>query len=280
MPDGWLRASGRKDGAGPLDCAHVCDVGASQRAGSTAVGWTEPARSTVRTAALALWEGLLELLWPTRCAVCDLPGTPLCDACRERLPSIDRALACPSCGAPWGHLTCTECDPTLPHGGFSFEAARCALEYTDDASRLVRAYKDEGEQRLSQVISDLLLGALPADWTAWADAIVGVPATRKAVRRRGFDHIELVCTQLARGSGLPLVRALEHRGASDQRRLGREQRRANMCDRFAPAFGLSGANVLLVDDVFTTGATLEAAAGALLAARASSVRVLTLARVW
>lgn len=280
MPDGWLRASGRRSGAGPLDCVHACHAKASPGAGSTAVGWTEPAPNPVRSAAIALWEGFLELLYPTRCAVCDLPGTLLCDACREALPRIDPTLACPSCGAPWGHLACTECDPTQPQGGFAFEAARCALEYADDASRLVRVYKDEGEQRLSQVIAGLLVQALPSDWADWADAIVGVPASPRARRRRGFDHIELVCGQLARECGLPLVRALEHRGSIDQRRLGREGRRANMRGRFAPEFGLSGANVLLVDDVFTTGATLDEAAQTLLAAQASSVRVLALARVW
>ena len=62
----------------------------------------------------AMGEGLAEALWPTRCVGCDQPGTLLCDRCRAELPWIEQRLACPVCGAPFGFLTCTECDGDWP----------------------------------------------------------------------------------------------------------------------------------------------------------------------
>ncbi|NTU89736.1 MAG: hypothetical protein HGA54_07520, partial [Actinobacteria bacterium] len=56
-----------------------------------------------------LREGFLELAWPARCVGCDLPGTLLCADCEGSLPLIDVATACPSCGAPYGVVVCTEC---------------------------------------------------------------------------------------------------------------------------------------------------------------------------
>jgi len=58
---------------------------------------------------VGLLEGLLELLCPTRCAGCDMPGQVLCGSCHAALPQIERASACVRCGAPFGHLVCTEC---------------------------------------------------------------------------------------------------------------------------------------------------------------------------
>ncbi|MBQ1559106.1 MAG: hypothetical protein IIZ69_13600, partial [Pseudomonas sp.] len=60
------------------------------------------------------WGGAQELLWPTRCVVCDLPGELLCERCRSRLPWIEQRFACPVCGAPFGELTCTECKADWP----------------------------------------------------------------------------------------------------------------------------------------------------------------------
>lgn len=253
--------------------------------------------------------GLAELLWPTRCAGCDVPGAVLCDECLELMPRIDQALACPWCGAPYGRLSCTQCDParqdwaervegTLaprrdaahapvpPEAPFPFERAVCACEYRDVASRVVRAYKDAGERRLAPVMAREMARAVPPDWLSWADALCFVPATKQARRRRGFDHMELVAADLAGIVGTPLVPALVRGAALDQRALGREARAAN-----ASGFGLTDwtgqsaglrpkSHVLLIDDVLTTGATLAAASEALLAAGVQSVRALTFCRVW
>ncbi|MDD7364937.1 MAG: double zinc ribbon domain-containing protein, partial [Olsenella sp.] len=77
-----------------------------------------------RGVAGALAEAALELLWPTRCAGCDQPGELLCEECRASLPWVDQRFACPVCGAPFGWLTCTECD-----GAWESRATVCALDF-------------------------------------------------------------------------------------------------------------------------------------------------------
>ena len=247
-----------------------------------------------------------ETLWPTRCVGCEEPGALLCKSCAARLERIDQRLACPRCGAPWGHIVCTQCpapgavgrdERPLP-APFPFEAARAATSFCGVACDSVHAYKDGDERRLADVMADELACALRAkwrpalpadlaararrvdDWTDWADCIVPVPCTAAAHRRRGFDHVGLVAEGLGARTGLPVAAALRSRKSADQRELSAEERRRNRAGSFTVCADVAGARLLLLDDVMTTGATASAAADALLAARAESVRVAVFSRVW
>jgi predicted amidophosphoribosyltransferase len=222
--------------------------------------------------------GLAELLFPTQCAGCELPGAVLCDACRDALPLIDPALACPACGAPFGALACTECW----NRSWAFEAALSLGEFGRELARAVVVHKDAGEQRLGRVLGGLLGERVAECWPGWAEAVAFVPATRAALLRRGFDHGRGIAEGLAAGLGVPLLDALERSRARDQRALGRLDREVNASATFSLARTVPGLpeRILLSDDVFTTGATLEAAAEVLLAGGASAVRCATIARVW
>ena len=254
---------------------------------------------------------LAETVWPTRCIGCDMPGTLLCPECARALPRIDLSSACPLCGAQYGWLSCTDC--TLPHPDdeddpdrpetrqthFAFSAARAALVYEGLSRRLLTSYKDAGERRLSRLLACLILQTARAsepqypppelpvsvvtdDWTVWADIIVGVPTRADAVRRRGFDHLGLVCGLLSEWTELPVVGALRHGDdTADQRELGFYDRLDNLADKFRPdpRANIRGKRVLLIDDVMTTGATTSAAASALFEGGAADVRVVVVARV-
>lgn len=184
-----------------------------------------------------------------------------------------------------------------PEDAFPFAAARCALSFEDVAQKIVRTYKDGDELRLDATIASFICAAIRGrtktwglacstgidDWTAWANALVYVPASPEAVLRRGFDHMQRIAKICSERTGIPLESALRSRkGALDQRDLSREERMANRRNSFALSSGDMHipANVLLVDDVFTTGATLSAATEILLDGGAAEVRVVTLARVW
>jgi predicted amidophosphoribosyltransferase len=222
-----------------------------------------------------LAEGLLELLCPTRCAGCDLPGTLLCPECDRDLPRVEPVTACPRCGAPFGALVCTECWNST----WSFEAALALGSLEPPLSRAVVLHKDAGERRLAPLLGGLLAERVVREWPGWGEAVAFVPATRKAVRRRGFDHAEAIAGAVAAALEAPLVPALARTAALDQRALGREARAANAAGSFAAVAPVRG-RVLLVDDVMTTGATLDAAAAALLEAGAEVVRCAVLARSW
>lgn len=219
---------------------------------------------------------MLDLVFPPRCAGCDRPGTLLCDACRAALPLIDPRTACSRCGAPprVDSVSCAEC-----HGrAFAFSAARCAARLEPPASRAVVALKDGGERRYADVLAELLAGCVDG-WLAPDDILVPAPASPAAVRRRGFDHADDITRALAALTGNPTGRLLRATSSADQRALGRDERFANRVGAFRVRPGERvPERVVLVDDVFTTGATFDAAARVLREAGVVEVRVLAVAR--
>ena len=121
------------------------------------------------------------------------------------------------------------------------------------------------------------------DWTSCADALVSIPASQEAIRRRGFDHMERVGSLCSAWTGIPLVEALVHvKRAADQRALGRDLRLQNRSGSFSVKQSARPLprRVVLIDDVFTTGATMTAASNALRAADVEKVHVAVCARVW
>lgn len=224
---------------------------------------------------MRLLDDLAELIFPTRCSGCELPGDVLCDTCRDALPRIDRTGACPRCGAPFGYLTCTECW----NREWAFSAGLALGEFEQPLSRAVVLHKDAGERRLAAVLGTLLAEQVAIEWSGWAESVAFVPATRAAVRRRGFDHGRAIAETVARELGVELAVALSRADALDQRALGRAARARNAAGTVSAVGQLQG-RVLLTDDVFTTGATLDAAASALLEAGAREVRVAAVARTW
>ncbi len=247
---------------------------------------------------------MAEVFWPTRCVGCDAMGELLCARCRDLMYEIDQSRACPRCGAPFGSLVCTECSPCLaceddpwsedgpdPAAGEALlqviadlDAHRsyAMLEWPHD--RMVRAYKDAQERRLAAYLAAGMVKAAREGFGPEALARMGavsfVPCTPQAFARRGADHMELVAREVAHALGLPLDDVLARRSKHDQRDLGKSGRHANALGSFAVLHGLEGGRILLLDDVFTTGATLGAAAHALKSRGACEVLGLTFARAW
>jgi ComF family protein len=236
--------------------------------------------------------GVLEAVWPTRCAGCERPGELLCDDCAAKLPFIDPQWACPRCGAPSGWLVCSECLTTTGPLELAYTSGINVLEFRDAAARMIVAYKDQDERRLAGILAGLIARALPRGWLAWADAIVWIPCDAAAYQRRGFDHMADIAQLLAEQTGRPAVALLTKRKVADQRDLNRQDRSQNIQASFdvdhqlcqtlitdADAKG-STPGVILIDDVQTTGATLQAAALVLIEAGIAEVRTATIARVW
>jgi predicted amidophosphoribosyltransferase len=198
----------------------------------------------------------------------------LCDRCREALPLIDQLRACPRCGAPDGLMGCPDCERV----SFSFGAAHCAGEFEWPLSRAVTLHKDAAELRLTQLLARLSADAA-GEWCDWAQAVVCVPASPGAYARRGFDHGALLGAAFAHVTSVPAIDVLRALPRRDQRLLTRERRRANAGASLAvvPRAHVPS-RVLVLDDVMTTGATMESAAVALLRAGATEVRAVAVAR--
>ena len=235
----------------------------------------------------------LELFAPTRCVVCEKPGQLLCDECRSKLPWISQQWACPNCGAPYGKLVCSECaDKKKRPVQWESRAVICAMGFKGPPARLILTLKDGHELRLAPVIAAAILCALE-EASAWKardgssrfdssmiDGVSFIPATAEAYARRGFDHMELVAQSFCQIAGLPLYDVLVRPHAKDQRTLSSVQRHINLKGSIACTTPVNQSNILLLDDVVTTGASMREATRVLCAAGVHSVTVGALARVW
>jgi ComF family protein len=227
-------------------------------------------------------EVVAETLWPTRCALCDVPDDVLCASCIRDLPYLDWWQACPHCGSAFGLVQCDLCNPTMlariGREELPFAGCASAVSFSDSSGRIVRVYKDQGERRLAGVMAQLMTRAVSPAWSF--DAVTFIPATKAAMRHRGFDHAELLAHEVASRLRVECIRALDRPQTLDQRALSGRERIANLSNRFHAIEGVEARRaLLLVDDVFTTGATLCAATDALKSSCADIVYCLTFARV-
>lgn len=209
---------------------------------------------------------LLELVLPRRCAVCGAPRSDICGSCVAGLVRIEPPL-CARCGAPtaWPVARCAECSGRR----LAFATARAAVEHEP---ALVRAWKELGLRRVAAVAADLVVERLPRP----EGVLVPVPPDPERLLRRGADTSGALARELARRWRLPLATPLARAHGRRQRGLSRAERRRNVAGAFVSAAAPELA--VLVDDVYTSGATAHAAAFALRRAGAREVHVVTFAR--
>ena len=215
---------------------------------------------------------MLDLLLPQRCLVCGAGGAQLCADCRGRLPRLEPPL-CARCGAPtaWPVARCRECAGRR----LAFASARAAVAYDDGVRRLVAGWKERGLRRFAETAAELVGERLPRPAVTVATF---VPADAHRRLHRGHHPAERLARALAAGWELPCEPLLERtRAAPRQRGLPLAARRRNVAGSFRAVTPVRGA-ALLVDDVYTSGATVAAAASALRAAGARRVDVVTFAR--
>jgi ComF family protein len=214
---------------------------------------------------------VLDLLLPRRCVVCRRAGEQLCGACRSRLPRLHPPL-CERCGAPtvWFVSRCSECAGRR----ISFGQARAAVAYDEGVRTLVSAWKERGLRRLAAVAADLVVEVLPRPA---ADVLSFVPPDGDRLLQRGHHPAESLARELSRRWELPSRPLLERtRMLQRQRGLSLEERRRNVRGAFVARD--PPREVCLVDDVYTSGATANAAAVALRKAGVREIRVVTFAR--
>lgn len=202
-----------------------------------------------RTVAEALAEALA-LVLPIGCAGCDAADTALCAGCRAALaPRVRR------------------------HDG-ALVPVWSGLDFEGVVARTVRALKEDGRTGLARDLAPALAAALARVPGAHGAVVVPVPSSRAAYRRRGYRVAELV----ARRAGIPVARLLRIvRGTADQRGLDVAARRRNVAGSLAATPAAASARIVVLDDVVTTGATVDEAVRALRAAGAQVVGAVTIA---
>lgn len=200
----------------------------------------------------------------------------LCAACTEEMPFI-MGHRCLNCGLPVNDEAdwCMRCMNTES----IYLANRSPLVYEGKARSLVYALKFGGRKYIAR-----LLGAMMSDTFLSCgmegEIIVPVPMTEKDEKKRGFNQSELLARDIGERLNIPVLPALSKtKDTAPQKELSGRARRENVKGCFSAAYAeyLAGRRILLVDDVFTTGATANECARTLLSAGAASVSVLTAA---
>lgn len=226
------------------------------------------------------WTGLLDLVYPPKCLVCgEIQRKYLCEQCLEQIVFIEPPV-CGRCGAPTPEGRCAECAGIE----FSFDSARAVGVYDGVLKEAIHALKYSGHRVLAPVLGALLVEHLRSrgGFVSRIGPVVPVPIHPSRVRQRGFNQSELLAAEIGRAFGLPVASdALERtRRTRPQVDLPIDQRSENVRGAFRAARQdvISGRSLLLIDDVFTTGSTVNSAAQALRDAGAREVHILTLAR--
>ena len=215
---------------------------------------------------------MLDVLFPQRCVACGAGGAQLCERCLDRLPRL-RPPLCARCGAPtqWPVERCRECAGRR----LAFASARAAVGYDADVRALVAGWKDHGLRRLAEIAAELVDEVVPRPDVA---LLTFVPPDGDRSLERGHHPPERLARELGRRWELPIGSLLRRtREIRQQRGLSRPERRANVAGAFRATKEIPS-RIVLVDDVYTSGATVAAASSALRAGGARRVDVVTFAR--
>ncbi len=222
------------------------------------------------------WSWVIDLLFPPRCGGCRTLGSQWCEACRAAVRPVTPPW-CERCGQP--QVTDRLCSNCLAYP-LHIEKIRSVAVFEGVLREAIHRFKYERLSGMAEPFGEMLAAYWRAEQMT-ADWLIPVPLHPSRERDRGYNQSDLLARQLARrvsvpysGKGLRRTRA-----TAVQMTLTAAQRRENVAGAFEciePR--VRGARVVIIDDVGTTGATLDACAQAVLKAGAASVMGLTLAR--
>ena len=235
-----------------------------------------------RSAGLAF----LDLVYPPHCAIClckTRAGEHLCPACRKTAPAI-RAPFCDTCSEPFsgqihGPFFCPNCRERR----FRFNCTVACYQSRGAVRELIHRFKYNGKVHVRNVLIDWLAETLedPRLQTPPCDRIVPVPLHSTRERERGFNQARILAEGLSRRSGIALTDCIKRtRYTTTQTTFDREVRMENLRGAFQmrQSADVRNLHLLLIDDVLTTGSTVDECARVLMDAGAASVRVAVVAR--
>jgi competence protein ComFC len=214
-----------------------------------------------RTRTAEAFSYLLDLLFPGRCLLCGAwlvaargPGKPVCGACLKALTPVS-GRRCRVCGMPLlsERETCTRCRGT----DFAFERHLSVFTYAGKVKDLIGMYKFSGRTRLSGLFASFLRSALEKNGLENSEIVPVPPRPGRPVP----DHVERIARRLAGEHGFVVARVLERTTGITQKSLSFEQRRENLSGGMRLARKAKVPDrAVIIDDVFTTGATMDACA--------------------
>jgi ComF family protein len=221
---------------------------------------------------MSIIDSLIGKLAPHECLGCGAEGNLLCADCTSTMQAVPgRCYRCQTIMNK--SLTCLACGLTSP-----LNSVQVAAVYGDAAKSLIWKLKLAGAQSAARIMAQHMAGLLKN--VSNQAIIVPIPTATGRVRQRGYDQANLLARALAQQTRIPYYRCLVRSGQTHQHGLTRHERLTQLTSayRVTKSNIVSQAHIILVDDVTTTGTTLEAAAKVLQAAGAAQIEAVVFAR--
>lgn len=223
-----------------------------------------------------LFQSGLDLLFPAACVHCKAPNAWLCQNCKASIPFIT-SIICSRCGTP---LTSSPCPQCIKNSLHYIDGIRCATYFQDNPIRsAVHDLKYRGRKVIAEALGEFLAETY-RHYNLKVDLLMPVPLYKTRYKERGFNQSLLLANQLSRLVNVPVdsITLYRTRDTGHQMALKASERHNNVANAFECRRPITGRSVLLIDDVCTTGATLDFCAMSLKTNGAASVWGLTLAK--
>lgn len=239
-------------------------------------------------------EGFLNLIFPLDCRICEKPireskGYSICEDCFQTIELIDKPY-CVKCGKPFvistnifkqdGEILCVDCKGKK----YSFEFARSVGIYHGVLKECIHLFKYYGEKKIAESLGELLIDYLAKsqEFKKKIDLIIPVPLHKSDLKKRGFNQSFLLGRVIGNYFSIPVKEEvlIKKKLTPSQVNLSKKEREKNILRAFSVerAEEIKYKNILILDDIFTTGSTVEECAKELMKAHANNIFVLTLAR--
>ncbi len=220
---------------------------------------------------MKLSDALISILFPKKCYACDrlISKGRLCDLCKSSLVFINPAKRCIKCGLEKENCQCN-------YRAFYFENIIAVFEYSESARDIALGYKRDRQIQHSKFLSDYMVRAINEEYeNINFSAVCYVPTSLKSRASQGYDHSKVLAKRVAKELSLPLRNALFCKSfRRSQHKSDFKKRRKNVIGKYGIREKVNG-NVLLVDDIKTTGSTLDECSFKLLQAGADKVYCVT-----
>ena len=223
-------------------------------------------------------EKMSDIFYPRRCPVC------------QKILKDQKRMICPQCETmlhPIGHPRCFKCGKPVEKGEFCrdcqkrkhmFEQGRGIFVYDSSMRRSVTRYKYYGCREYGDFYAKAMYRYAKMELREWkSDLIVPVPVHRSKERMRGFNQAAYLAERISRYTGIPADMGLVQKNikTKSQKKLNALQRRKNLEKAFCVTGDVRGKDILVIDDVYTTGSTIDAMASCLKKKGAENVYFLT-----
>lgn len=223
-------------------------------------------------------------IYPTKCVICghklEQQTAQMCEACYNKVKVIHRK-ACVKCGKPRAteHTLCYDCR----HKKHVYQQGRAMFEYNQITKKSLSGLKFFGYTWIGKVYGELLAGYYNTCCRYPVDYVIPVPISRGRFIQRGYNQAEIIGRAFSKELKLPILAKglCRAKGTSPQKDLSDKERILNMKDAFRVPSQMKdkiqGKNILLIDDIYTTGTTIDSCAKVLMDQGAGTIYFLTVA---